>query len=429
MEHTNHLFLTSTTGVVHGNGLSPTHGGERSPPVASVAAPAPAEKSNLGPKRSRTDPATYTGSSENQVHAHDRGVPREGEVQGKYAQGKIVQSPTLAQSSTFGTRSQGHQANGMASISECDKHTAEIRRQQERIDRLKGELRMERLHSKQLQSEITEQAHVINNIHSNNISRLSHGVSSNLPDDRIRAELQKLFGETARDWCLNYQVAEIAERGVDALLVCNNILADNANINMQGKTTAPILLQAALAKTLCELFLTKPFFLQDWVSEFIDGAIKEPAREATITWRVQTGEFLEMAFSHSEAHLEAILNKRAQRFARQYAFLLCVQDFDENMCSELVELMKRFGKLAIQLWRRRVLIMVDGLEHEDLQHFRPGQDMELEDSLRRLGGLRSDGRPVQVIVRPRITAQMVHLGGKLAEKVVWSKAVVWVSDA
>ncbi|KAJ4199848.1 hypothetical protein NW767_007828 [Fusarium falciforme] len=93
--------------------------------------------------------------------------------------------------------------------------------------------------------------------------------------------------------------------------------------------------------------------------------------------------------------------------------------------------MEQFFKLALQLWKRHVLISVEGLEEQDLKHFRSGQpDMEAEDSV--LNGARGahlDGRPVQVMVRPRIVSQLVHQDGQLADRVVWSKAVVWVSSA
>lgn len=146
---------------------------------------------------------------------------------------------------------------------------------------------------------------------------------------------------------------------------------------------------------------------------------------AITTWRVQTVEFLEVAFPPSKDYFR----ERAQDFVRRYACLL--QQVPEDALLELSELMEQFCELALQLWKRHAIINVEGLEQHDLKHFRSAQpDMEAEDSV--LHGARGtdlDGRPVQVMVRPRIVSQLVHQDGQLADRVVWCKAVVWVSSA
>lgn len=146
---------------------------------------------------------------------------------------------------------------------------------------------------------------------------------------------------------------------------------------------------------------------------------------ATTTWRVQTVEYLEAVFPAPKQYFR----ERAEDFVKRYACLL--QQVPEDALLELSDLMEQFCKLALQLWKRHAIISVEGLEQSDLKHFCSTQpDMEAEDSV--LQGARReqlDGRPVQVMVRPRIVSQLVHQDGQLADRVVWSKAVVWVSSA
>ena len=71
---------------------------------------------------------------------------------------------------------------------------------------------------------------------------------------------------------------DIDESGAATVLMSNNILADvpdlpaHLKINMRDETAAPVLLQAALAKFLCDSFLMEPFFLQDWLPRASDAA-------------------------------------------------------------------------------------------------------------------------------------------------------------
>ncbi|KAJ4317354.1 hypothetical protein N0V84_007411 [Fusarium piperis] len=315
--------------------------------------------------------------------------------------------------------------------SDYTKLSSENNRGKARIHRLQEDLRREKARVRQLKEEIRDQEHVIAKVHSNAISLLSSNVSSDFPDDKIRRELDSLFHGIARDWCLDFHATdEIDESSAAAVLMSNNVLACDPDlpahlrINMRDETAAPVLLQAALAKFLCDSFLTEPFFLQDWLPKISDAAFKGTNIDAITTWRVQTVQYLEVAFPPSRRFFE----ERAEGFVRQYACLL--QQVHEDTLLELAKLMGQFYKLAMQLWKRHALISVEGLEQENLKHFRSAQpDMEAEDSvLRGGGGENFDGRPVQVMVRPRIVSQLVHQDGQLADRVVWAKAVVWVSS-
>lgn len=142
-------------------------------------------------------------------------------------------------------------------------------------------------------------------------------------------------------------------------------------------------------------------------------------------WRVHTCGFLEAVFPPSSRFFE----ERAELFAEKYGYLM--RELDDDCLPELTELMERFGGLAMQLWKRHVIIQVEGLEQADLKEFHSAKaDMELHASVRGgTAGQELDGRPVQVMVRPRIVSVPVREGGQLAGRVVWTNAVVWISNA
>ncbi|WAO95664.1 Hypothetical protein NCS54_01329800 [Fusarium falciforme] len=322
---------------------------------------------------------------------------------GKHAERPFGQSPASLRPNTIETISYGSHSYVTITSSAYTKLASENSRCKASIYRLQEELWREKARVRKLEEEVRDQEHVIAKVHSNAISLLSSNVSSDLPDDKIRRGLSNLLDGIARDWCLDLHATDdIDESGAATVLMSNNILADASDlpahlrINMRDETAAPVLLQAALAKSLCDSFLMEPFFLQDWLPRASDAAFKGTNLHAITTWRVQTVEYLEVVFPPSKDYFR----ERADGFVREYSCLL--RQVHEDALSELSELMEQFFKLALQLWKRHVLISVEGLEEQDLKHFRSGQpDMEAEDSV--LNGARGahlDGRPVQVMVRP-----------------------------
>ncbi|KAJ3456440.1 hypothetical protein MRS44_016463 [Fusarium solani] len=339
---------------------------------------------------------------------------------GKHAERPFGQSPVSLRQNVVETRSYGSRSYVTITSSAYTKLTSENSRCKASIHRLQEDLWREKARVTQLKEEIRDQENVIAKVHSNAISLLSSNVSSNLPDDKIRRGLSNLFDGIVRDWCLDIHATDdIDESGAATVLMSNNILADapdlpaHLKINMRDETAAPVLLQAALAKFLCDSFLMEPFFLQDWLPRASDAAFTGTNLHAITTWRVQTVEFLEVTFPPSKHYFR----ERAEDFTRKYACLL--QQVHEDALLELSELMEQFCKLALQLWKRHVLISVEGLEQQDLKHFRSAQpDMEAEDSvLHGARGAHLDGRPVQVMVRPRIVSEPVHQDGQLADRV------------
>ncbi|KAJ4213219.1 hypothetical protein NW759_011063 [Fusarium solani] len=412
---------------------------ESSSVQADEPEPSTCSQSAFARSSSRPSPVKHTNSSDFRAQTYgaqplDTGItPVGGSAgDGKHAERPFGQSPVSLRQNVVETRSYGSRSYVTITSSAYTKLTSENSRCKASIHRLQEDLWREKARVTQLKEEIRDQEHVIAKVHSNAISLLSSNVSSNLPDDKIRRGLSNLFDGIVRDWCLDIHATDdIDESGAATVLMSNNILADapdlpaHLKINMRDETAAPVLLQAALAKFLCDSFLMEPFFLQDWLPRASDAAFTGTNLHAITTWRVQTVEFLEVTFPPSKHYFR----ERAEDFTRKYACLL--QQVHEDALLELSELMEQFCKLALQLWKRHVLISVEGLEQQDLKHFRSAQpDMEAEDSvLHGARGARLDGRPVQVMVRPRIVSEPVHQDGQLADRVVWSKAVVWVSSA
>ncbi|KPM42132.1 hypothetical protein AK830_g4381 [Neonectria ditissima] len=290
----------------------------------------------------------------------------------------------------------------------------ELIEERARVRQLEAELIEQRVQIEQLEDDIREQEDIITNAHTNAISQLSRDVSSIMPDDRVRRELQAFFDQDALGWCMEYRrIEKIHEPDAAQMLASTGVLADSATVptylqmSMEGEATSAILLQAALARTLCDLFLSEPFFLQDWLPSMNIEPLKPENRIDLVTnWRVGTCRFLEDVFPPSTPFFK----KKAELFARQYDYLM--RELDEVCLPELTELMEQFGGLALQLWKRHVLIQVEGLEQADLKEFHSAKsDMDLHAGVRsKAAGQRLEGRPVQVMVRPRIVSVPVCKG-------------------
>lgn len=191
------------------------------------------------------------------------------------------QSPSSLQQNMIETMSYGSHSYVTITNSAYTKLASENSRSKAYIRRLQEDFRREKARVKQLKGEIRDQEHVIAKVHSNAISLLSSNVSSNLPDDKIRRGLSNLFDGAVRDWCLDLHATDdIDESGAATVLMSENILANasdvpaNLRINMRDETAVPVLLQAALAKFLCDSFLLEPFFLQDWLPRASEAAFK-----------------------------------------------------------------------------------------------------------------------------------------------------------
>ena len=152
-----------------------------------------------------------------------------------------------------------------------------------------------------------------------------------------------------------------------------------------------------------------------------------PSPETFVAWRIQTCQYLEKAFPPSS---EAFL-RHAQIFTRNCRAL--IGTLDGEMTAELAGLFGHFCGLAQRLWKLRTNIRVQELGDESLRKFEVMfAGMEAHPTVGLLhGDKRLDGRPICVVVRPRIVSEPIDAkpvrGGGM-NGIVWSAAQVWVSS-
>ncbi|KAF5582206.1 hypothetical protein FPCIR_9638 [Fusarium pseudocircinatum] len=292
---------------------------------------------------------------------------------------------------------------------------------------LETELDEERDVNKTLRQDIQNQEVVVTEAHSRAISLLAGHVSSDFPDDQVRTELGDLF-EKCSEWCIDNRLPMI-EKVEEArnLLLTEGIINDldceeHLRFDLTHRTATAVLLQAALAKTLMQTFLGNPFFLDQHClnKTALQGGA---SAEATVTWRIQTCQYLEQAFPpHNQA-----LQTYAEGFARTYEPL--IEPLDRESLTQLTKLFETTCSLALRLWKLRTNIRIEALGDATLHRFQSMfGDMEAHPTVGLLkGDKRFDGRPICVVVRPRIVSEPVESGNR-GRGIVWSPAQVWVSN-
>ncbi|KAF9765175.1 hypothetical protein IL306_002585 [Fusarium sp. DS 682] len=293
---------------------------------------------------------------------------------------------------------------------------------------LESELEEERDLNKTLREDIQNQEGVVTEAHSRAISLLAGHVSSDFPDDQIRAELQELF-DKCFDWCQDNRVARVSNvEETRHLMLSEGIMKDldceeHLRFDITHKTATTILLQAALAKRLVQTLQDNPFFLGNHCMQrtALQGGV---SAEATATWRIQTCQYLEQAFPpHKQA-----LQSCAENFAKTYEPL--IEPLDETSLMQLTKLFEKTCSLALRIWKLRTNIKIQELGDDTLQRFQSMfGDMEAHPAVGLpKGDKRFDGRPICVVVYPRIVSEPVESGDR-GRGIVWSQAQVWVSNS
>ncbi|KAF5710907.1 hypothetical protein FMUND_9258 [Fusarium mundagurra] len=292
---------------------------------------------------------------------------------------------------------------------------------------LETELNEERGVNKSLRQDIKDQEVKVTETHSRAISLLAGHVSSDFPDDQVRTELQDLF-EKCSEWCIDNRLPLIENvEETRNLMLTQGIINDldceeHLQFDVAHRTATAILLQAALTKTLMQTFLGNPFFLGQHClnkTALHGGA----SAEATVTWKIQTCQYLEQAFPpHSQA-----LQTYAEGFARTYEPL--IEPLDRESLTQLTRLFETTCSLALRLWKLKTNIRVEALGDATLHRFQSMfGDMEAHPTVGLLkGDKRFDGRPICVVVRPRIVSEPVESENR-GRGIVWSPAQVWVSN-
>ncbi|KAG9495762.1 hypothetical protein J7337_012320 [Fusarium musae] len=292
---------------------------------------------------------------------------------------------------------------------------------------LETELNEERDVNKTLRQDIQNQEVVVTEAHSRAISLLAGHVSSDFPDDQVRTELGDLF-EKCSEWCIDNRLLLIEKvENTRNLLLAEGIINDldgeeHLRFDLTHRTATAVLLQAALTKTLMQTFLGNPFFLgQECLNKTaLQGGA---SAEATVTWRIQTCQYLEHAFPPHKQGLQAC----AEGFAKTYEPL--IEPLDRESLTQLTKLFETTCSLALRLWKLRTNIRIEALGDATLHQFQSMfGDMEAHPTVGLLkGDKRFDGRPICVVVRPRIVSEPVESENR-GRGIVWSPAQVWVSN-
>ncbi|UKZ81450.1 hypothetical protein TrVFT333_009222 [Trichoderma virens FT-333] len=175
-----------------------------------------------------------------------------------------------------------------------------------------------------------------------------------------------------------------------------------------------LLLQAALSETLCQIFLEDAYFLVEGIETSktpnSDSANKrrqlkeleesyETYKEIGVDWRIQTAKLLEHAVP---------------------------PDAVKGLTQHFVN----FFDMTLEFWKTRTVIKAYGLSNFEGEKFEADSSrIEAEGSLQRETKKRLEGRHFGVVTRPLIISEPLRQEGEGPRKVIWLKAVGWVSDS
>ncbi|PTB64495.1 hypothetical protein BBK36DRAFT_1179698 [Trichoderma citrinoviride] len=291
---------------------------------------------------------------------------------------------------------------------------------------------------------VAENEVIITQANATAVSRLASNVSRDFTDDVIKETLRKFFQTDFFSWCADLCAEKIEDEtaALRKLLEAGIINANRDHldgpeylifkINTPDGSGPLMLLQAALATRLCDLYLADPYFLaqelptnlQDrWMLPRLEHIFSHAALDAAINWRVQTVECLEQAVPITESYV----TREVHRFVQEYGFLLSTDQFDHEAGKDLARIFANFAGLALKLWKSRAHVCCCGIRGFGEAAFDLGNPLiEVDSSLASSMGQRLNGRPIGLIIRPAIWANSLSQDGTV-EQVVWLKALAWVS--
>ncbi|KAF2462661.1 uncharacterized protein BDR25DRAFT_386277 [Lindgomyces ingoldianus] len=334
----------------------------------------------------------------------------------------------------------------------ADREIARLRQEMQKLNRQKAavceELAEERSFTKQLQIERRKHEAVIGKAQSAFVSKLSDMVSTELPDDKVREQLQDIFKDS-QEWakencaCELENTTEMKERLVDiGVLAPEDSMEPHDYFNFNADIITDILLEAVLNHYLCSTFISNPFFTSSsalWTDETsVDENVLIVLQRVTdylqikraAIWRSDTIKLLmEDEHSHTQKKLAAY-RRLAKSFIQRWRMLIRsrVEVEEEEL---LVGLIARFADLTSKLWCLKADIEFHGLDHFGGEvRFRVcsnemsgAQVLSLED-----GSTRLDGRPIPLVIQPKIDASRKTGCNHAGKRTIWAKGVVWVSN-
>lgn len=325
--------------------------------------------------------------------------------------------------------------------SSLEKEIMSLRGRVEELDRSKqaldAELIEERSFIKQLQAEKQAQQAIVTRAQEAAVNMLSQSVSSELPDDVIREELKGILDD-AKDWARTNYSRDFQEReSVRDDLIEAGLLASDDDILVADRfdilkdSDADTLLETVLNQELCATFLrssclmTGPLFSP--VEDDLKIKEKLPPMWKGIDQHVMIGV---PNYHHLPKSARDILYKRtAIRFLVRWKNL--IQDESPTEEKEaLLEVVTRFGELALKLWRLNRDIKFKGLDYFGKNRFKVRSPEMVAAEILHLqeGSTRLDGRQIPLVVQPMIVSYVRAEDKKPGKPVVWAKGVVWVSE-
>ncbi|KAL7790953.1 hypothetical protein V8C37DRAFT_410563 [Trichoderma ceciliae] len=291
---------------------------------------------------------------------------------------------------------------------------------------------------------VAENEAIITRAHTAAVSTLAGNVSRGITDDMIREELKKFFQNDFFSWCADVCAERIlnGDAALNKLLEVGIINNSESYLNSPGhlrftmdmpdESSPLVLLQAALTRRLCCLFLDDAYFLADELDmksrsrsrlRQFEQLFSQAKLDAAIDWRIKTVECLEKSVPITEQYIQ----REVHAFVQEYGFLLHIDRYDNEAKKDLVQIFASFAILALKLWKTRTSV-----EWCDLTSFREAfftlghPWVEVEQSLVSTIGQRLNGRPIGLLIRPLIVSKSLSKNGTM-EQVIWLKALAWVS--
>ncbi|CZR54565.1 uncharacterized protein PAC_04449 [Phialocephala subalpina] len=322
-----------------------------------------------------------------------------------------------------------------------EKEVISLRAQLEQLHKAKnavdGELIEERSFIKQLQAENQAQQAIVTRAQEAAVNMLSQTVSSELPDDVIREDLKGILDD-AKDWArINYrrefqEREAVRNRFIEAGLLASDddvLVADGFVIFKDSD--ADTLLETALNQELCTTFLRNPYLMAGPMFSPLEQDVKAGDKLHPMWNGVDQHVMVGIPnFHHLPKATRDILYKRtAMSFLARWGALI-QDEYPIEEEEALLDVVTRFGDLALKLWRLNRDIKIKGLDYFGKNRFKVhSMEMVAAEVLHlQEGSTRLDGRQIPLVVQPMIVSYVRGDDKTSGKPIVWAKGVVWVSD-
>lgn len=164
------------------------------------------------------------------------------------------------------------------------------RQYEKAIASFRTELKQSNARVATLQRKVAEDGEKLSKAYTAAVSTFALDVSRDLPDDIVKSSISTFFQGDFFSWCADVCIPEVAQQesaaqhlrsigiingGEEYLKTPKHLQFDMA---LSDGSSPLVLLQATLAKTLCDAFLTSPFFLAGQQQEALEAFEKALSR-------------------------------------------------------------------------------------------------------------------------------------------------------